>query len=244
METSEISHQLTFADQISSWAASLASLTVLPGSVEARRMTVTSGRNIAALLKNSDPVGCSLRMCLVSERPFSTKCYLTWKVWRTPLGRLLFRLAPLMPRIDESEYSLLPTPRAIYGEHPGMKDPSHLTGAIHLWPTMTAGHGATGKLRERDAIIKSGGHKSRLEDAVAMWPTPQSRDWKGSPSEKHKNYSLPREVGGQLNPTWVCWLMGFPLDWLDVDGYQNHQLEGLPREYLTESPNSRHSETP
>lgn len=25
------------------------------------------------------------------------------------------------------------------------------------------------------------------------------------------------EVGGKLNPTWVEWLMGFPLGWTDVD---------------------------
>jgi len=49
---------------------------------------------------------------------------------------------------------------------------------------------------------------------------------------------------GLLNPAWVAWLMGFPLDWLDVDGYRNPQLEGLPLEYLTEAPSSRHSETP
>ena len=42
-------------------------------------------------------------------------------------------------------------------------------------------------------------------------------------------------VTGSLNPTWVAWLMGFPLDWLDLDGYQNPQLEGLPPEYLSES---------
>ena len=39
---------------------------------------------------------------------------------------------------------------------------------------------------------------------------------------------------GSLNPAWVCWLMGLPLDWLDLDGYQNPELEGLPSEYLTE----------
>ena len=87
----------------------LASRTVWPGSEEARQMTVTSGRNIAGLLQNSGPVGSLLRTCLVSERLSSTACYLTWKVWTTPQGRLLFRLAPSTPRTGVSGSSLLPT---------------------------------------------------------------------------------------------------------------------------------------
>lgn len=39
-----------------------------------------------------------------------------------------------------SAVKLLPTPRAIYGEHPGMTDPSHLTGAAML-PTAAASEG-------------------------------------------------------------------------------------------------------
>jgi hypothetical protein len=25
-------------------------------------------------------------------------------------------------------------------------------------------------------------------------------------------------AGGQLNPQWVSWLMGFPVDWCDLPG--------------------------
>ena len=28
---------------------------------------------------------------------------------------------------------------------------------------------------------------------------------------------LPDAVGGQLNPTWVEWLMGFPIGWTDLE---------------------------
>lgn len=28
---------------------------------------------------------------------------------------------------------------------------------------------------------------------------------------------LATSVGGQLNPTWVEWLMGFPLGWTDLN---------------------------
>jgi hypothetical protein len=54
---------------------------------------------------------------------------------------------------------------------------------------------------------------------VAMWPTPLSRDWrsgKASQATHDKNARpLSETVGGQLNPTWVEWLMGFPLGWTD-----------------------------
>jgi len=62
-----------------------------------------------------------------------------------------------------------------------------------------------------------------------LWPTPQARDGKGihSPEYIAKKKSeghgmsnlpdavkqLPNAVGGALNPTWVEWLMGFPLEW-------------------------------
>ena len=57
-----------------------------------------------------------------------------------------------------------------------------------------------------------------LEVAVQMWPTPTVQDAKnnGGPSQR-QSVPLPlnAEVGGALNPTWVEWLMGFPLGWTD-----------------------------
>ena len=40
----------------------------------------------------------------------------------------------------ETAVKKYPTPRAIYGEHPGMKDPSHLTGSVQKWPSPRAGN--------------------------------------------------------------------------------------------------------
>jgi hypothetical protein len=51
--------------------------------------------------------------------------------------------------------------------------------------------------------------------AVVMWPTPIGTNWKNrDTSGQHSD--LRRQVGGQLNPTWVEWLMGFPLGWTDL----------------------------
>jgi hypothetical protein len=43
-----------------------------------------------------------------------------------------------------------------------------------------------------------------------MWPTIVGRDYKGASQKKDL---LQDAVGGQLNPTWVEWLQGFPLGW-------------------------------
>jgi hypothetical protein len=55
------------------------------------------------------------------------------------------------------------------------------------------------------------------------WPTPAARDYR-FPNKKtfqerggnKKGEQLPNAVGGPLNPTWVEWLMGWPLGWTDL----------------------------
>ena len=57
--------------------------------------------------------------------------------------------------------------------------------------------------------------------AAAMYSTPCARDWKDngkSPAELARNSeTLASQPGGKLNPTWVEWLMGWPLGWTDCD---------------------------
>jgi len=93
-------------------AASLASLTVLPGSSEAQKMTVTSGRNLGALLHLLGPLGYFAKMCLESEGLYSTRCLLIWSIWVTPRGYPIFRLRPLTLHTGANEFSLWPTPSA------------------------------------------------------------------------------------------------------------------------------------
>ena len=87
-----------------------ASLSVYPGSEEARMMTVTSGRRCSELYGSSGPLGCLVRTCLESSIWHSTRCFLTWKTKDTPLRRLLFRLAVSMPHTEENGSPFWPTP--------------------------------------------------------------------------------------------------------------------------------------
>ena len=62
----------------------------------------------------------------------------------------------------------------------------------------------------------------RLRNQVRMWPTMTAQDASGHrgtyPKTKTHNpgTTLPTAIGGQLNPTWVEWLMGWPLGWTDL----------------------------
>jgi hypothetical protein len=52
----------------------------------------------------------------------------------------------------------------------------------------------------------------------AEFPTPTARDHHGAGNpdkvrERGHTPMLNDEVGGKLNPTWVEWLMGWPLGW-------------------------------
>ena len=78
----------------------------------------------------------------------------------------------------------------------------------------------------------------RLQDQVRhpkLWPTPAARDYKGmngyeatkakiESGQRGQMGQLPNAVmmeqgkgGGQLNPVWVEWLMGFPSGWTDLN---------------------------
>jgi hypothetical protein len=51
------------------------------------------------------------------------------------------------------------------------------------------------------------------------WPTPTAHNAKeaGYPSEHNRNTpTLAAQAGGSLNPTWVEWLIGWPLGWTDL----------------------------
>ena len=214
-----VSQPLTFSP-----AASLASHSPLPGSELARKMTVTSGRRCLGLSKMFGQDTSLLKTLLESSTWNSTECFLTWKVRVTPSGRLLFQLAPSMPNTDGTEFGLLATPKSVpSGPDYARVNRSKSGGddlatqiAKNLWPTPRKN--LTGNVTPERANDKF----NNLESVMArkMFPTPTERDWRSDQGQKKyedqygsRGKPLPRIVGGSLNPTWVEWLMGFPLGW-------------------------------
>ncbi len=87
-----------------------------------------------------------------------------------------------------------------------------------LWRTPQAANATQGPKSPENfgRCQETGASMITLTDQVRMWPTPRVFMHKDSTTDRGKG-NLGEVVGGQLNPTWVEWLMGYPLGWTDLD---------------------------
>ena len=100
-----------------------------------------------------------------------------------------------------------------------------LQHAVRLWPTPAASDQKWRSTPKVAADRVARGKQISLHDAVLVsFRTPSSRDWKGMSAQSWRSRTtgdttptLPDQVGGQLNPDWVEWLMGCPVGWTDCD---------------------------
>jgi len=87
------------------------------------------------------------------------------------------------------------------------------------WRTPHAQDGARGAQNGHERL--AGGHCLTLRDQVitpSMWPTPSaSEDKYRLQGSSQQSTSLNALHGGSLNPTWVDWLMGYPLEWTALE---------------------------
>lgn len=161
-------------------------------SKKGKETTVTFGLKCCELSENLRRVGSSVRTYLEScELPLPTLSR-TWSAKAITSSCLLLRLHLSERRTDES--------------------------GLRLWPTPIAGQcGMTAKTSGRP--IEKSTHLSTqvyLAEMERRWPTPRVGGSKGSSPSGVKHGDLAARVGGQLNPTWVEWLMGFPPGWTDL----------------------------
>jgi hypothetical protein len=118
---------------------------------------------------------------------------------------------------------MLPTPKAVDGEHPGVQahvpgQTLHLSAAVML-PTPLTSNGRDGSPAQVEKP-----RSEALQDQVAFLklPTPQARDWKGNSCAGHQerggNRNLPTTLntGRKLSATFVESMMGFPVGWTDL----------------------------
>lgn len=136
------------------------------------------------------------------------------------------RVGPVRESLETmARRGTLPTPRCCSGLRSSGMNRTEMTRALKLWPTPTAGDAKSSGSRNTSSSRAHPGIS--LTDAVRgdggqgrTFPTPASRDYRYPNAKTYsergggkKGEQLPNAIGGPLNPTWVEWLMGFPLEW-------------------------------
>ena len=235
METSNESTGETLFDLTSYAGDTLANRSAQPGNGKAQTIRDTCGLGFETALAHYDPdMRCWKMFGGISLWGESRLLENLPPSGMTRSGVLF--LQPLwVPLTDETASSLLPPPtandakNATFPESQRQRD--SLIGAImrQSWPTPTVADAWTDSL-ESSQVKPGSMHSVTLGRAVQMWPTPraamgETRNHTVYSRDKDKPQNLenrvaavdPSAVGGRLNPTWVEWLMGFPLGWTDLE---------------------------
>ena len=185
---------------------------------------------IAKLLHTKDPLGAFSKMFMVTLPWASTRCLLTWKPKITPQGRLLCQLAPSTPRTDATDSGLWATPRTTDGTggprqldeqgrrisqtNPDLKFGANLADQVKMWPTPRASSAMNDSTQSVENRLEKRGYEGGYQGG-------RVRNGKVSMDTLDvavQHTDNQQKTGGQLNPQWVEWLMGYPEGWTDLEG--------------------------
>ena len=210
-------------------------------SVRDGRISAIYGLKCCELSESLRRVGLSVRTYLEScELPPGTWSRI-WSVKAMTSRCLILKLRLSARCTGGSGSRLWPTIRAVeksdyqYSHRVNGKSKEKtltLQGAVKLWPTPRAsdykGCGPVGSSSAEHFL-----ERSYLSGAV-LYATPNARDRKNATAKEWDNpkntRNLNRQIAklyegedstearnGQLNPTWVEWLMGYPIGWTESD---------------------------
>lgn len=160
-------------------------------------------------LARFDPATLSWRTAQQSLLADSDECSVIWpRSGMTAAGQCweLMKLAP--PTIETGSGLWVPTACAT--------DAKPITGG-------NGGRVTPAKAREGGTLIEA--------LTARTFATPTARDWRSGKASQatHDKNSRPlsEQIGGSLNPTWVEWLMGWPLGWTDLEPSATDRCPGV-----------------
>ena len=152
--------------------------------------------------------------------------------WGMTVAGLLWELQTLAPLTKETECGLWASPNAgdwkDSGASQGNRKSPNLGTQVH-WPTPLALD-----WKPRGPNSKQQG----LSEKVKQWPTPRTKGMCGGSGSwdllnKNTTVEEARQMGagngGKLNPTWVEWLMGWPLGWTDLKPLEMDKFHCAPQ---------------
>lgn len=176
-------------------------------------------------LPSASPRSASSKTSPAICRSEDTRSSESFKAWASMLrahsGR---RRKSALRTVASASSSSLPTPSASsYGTNQGgaagrsgkVRPSPETMARAAMWPTPTASLGTKGG-RVTPRKGREGGTLIEAVSARTAWPTPTVRgnNNRAGASERSGD-GLGTAVGGPLNPTWVEWLMGWPIGWTD-----------------------------
>lgn len=132
---------------------------------------------------------------LTDSEPYSE----TWPRWGMTVDGSAYAHPMSECRITETDGLHWPTPTASQARSEG--------GILQMRGLVDAGILAE---EEAEAMIAGSLRPKRM----SIWPTPTAHNAKETNAKREMNRNTPTlaaQVGGKLNPTWVEWLMGFPI---------------------------------
>lgn len=206
-------------------------------SKKGKTTTVTSGLRCCGLSENCARIASSVRMYLESSRLPPGKWSRIWSAQAitSSCSILKLRLSELGTGgqgCSSPGSQMWPTPtRMDYAKElmrstqqkAGSRRSLDLPSAVRLWPTPRANEYKDTLQSVPPSRQKDPG-KCNLTQAIAMdqmLATPCARDYRTGQRKRYDNpgraNNLNDQIGGQLNPTWVEWIMGFPPGWTDLN---------------------------
>ena len=165
-------------------------------SKRVKRTIVTCGRKCCGLSESCARAALSVRTYLESSRLPPGKWSRIWSAQAITSSCFIMKL-----RLSEH----------------GTGERGFSSSASQMWPTPRANEYKDTMQSVPPSRLKDPG-KCNLTQAIAMelmFATPCARDYRTGQRKRYDNpgraNNLNDQIGGQLNPTWVEWLMGFPI---------------------------------
>jgi hypothetical protein len=212
------------------------------------------GKKWRGLLVKWDQDMFSSKTVLCSEQEDSTLFSKTLPKWGMMLdGECWEQLTPVR-LTKETECGLEPNGETFFHtpNTGGLDGGSNSRRALKkrmesLWPTPCVQMSQRKTTNGENRSIKTGQKFGlSLAQEAKMWPTPTKSDHKGSGPTMMRSdgkmrgdrldYATERNLdgtptGGQLNPTWVEWLMGWPLGWTDLKPLEMDKSQRWPHSH-------------
>lgn len=189
----------------------------LGGGLDLREPVPASGLKWRESLAKFDRDSCSWKTVQPLFQEDSTEFLATLPAWGSMRNGELFPQPIAALRTSGSESGFWPTLLASDGPNGGpnsrgSKGDLRLSAAVHTFPTLKARDYRTGDRPEA--------RRARLR-RTGEWHSPDLND-----------VAAP---GGQLNPPWVEWLMGWPIGWTDLEPLGMDKFQQWRRSHSTRS---------